>query len=155
NYKNEDIHFIAWTTTPWTLPSNTALTVGKKIEYVIVSTFNQYTFEPIHVVLAKALLGQQFGKKFTKVEDKEDLKNYCYGDKKIPYYIGETFKGADLVGVQYEQLMPYALPMENPENAFQVIAGDFVTTGDGTGIVHTAPTFGADDAMVAKQAGVP
>ena len=155
NYKNEDIHFIAWTTTPWTLPSNTALTVGKKIEYVIVSTFNQYTFEPIHVVLAKALLGQQFGKKFTKVEDKEDLKNYSSGDKKIPYYIGETFKGADLVGVQYEQLMPYALPMENPENAFQVIAGDFVTTEDGTGIVHTAPTFGADDAMVAKQADVP
>ena len=155
NYKNEDVHLMAWTTTPWTLPSNTALTVGNKIEYVIVKTFNQYTFKAINVVLAKALLGQQFGKKFNKVESAEDLKDYKEEDKKIPYYIGETFIGADLVGIRYEQLMPYALPMENPEKAFQVISGDFVTTEDGTGIVHTAPTFGADDMMVAKQAGVP
>src|SRR5690554_5350580 len=146
---------IAWTTTPWTLPSNTALTVGKKIEYVIVKSYNQYTFEPINVVLAKALLGKQFTKNFFNVETVEELKNYKEGDKKIPYLIGESFTGEDLEGVRYEQLLPYAQPMENPENAFQVILGDFVTTEDGTGIVHTAPTFGADDALVAKQSNVP
>lgn len=155
SYKNEDVHMIAWTTTPWTLPSNTALTVGKKIEYVIVKSYNQYTFEPINVVLAKALLGKQFTKNFFNVETVEELKNYKEGDKKIPYLIGESFTGADLEGVRYEQLLPYAQPMENPENAFQVILGDFVTTEDGTGIVHTAPTFGADDALVAKQSNVP
>ena len=147
-----DIHFIAWTTTPWTLPSNTALTVGKKIDYVLVKSFNQYTFEPISVVLAKNLVGKQFGKKFFTVENEADLANYKANDKKIPFIVVEEFKGADILESRYEQLMPYVLPYENPENAFRVIAGDFVTTEDGTGIVHTAPTFGADDALVAKQA---
>lgn len=147
-----DIHFLAWTTTPWTLPSNTALTVGPKIEYVLVKTFNQYTFEPIHVVLAKNLVSYNFSGKFAKVETAEELSNFKEGDKKIPYWVGQSCLGKDLVGIQYEQLLPYVLPNDNPENAFRVISGDFVTTEDGTGIVHTAPTFGADDALVAKQA---
>ncbi|OSY88649.1 isoleucyl-tRNA synthase [Tenacibaculum holothuriorum] len=148
-----DVHFLAWTTTPWTLPSNTALTVGPKIDYVLVKTFNQYTFEPIQVVLAKNLVGKQFaGKKFNKVENEAALANYNAGDKQIPYTIVKEFVGKDLVGIKYEQLLDYTLPYQNPENAFRVISGDFVTTEDGTGIVHTAPTFGADDALVAKQA---
>ncbi|NIJ44131.1 isoleucyl-tRNA synthetase [Wenyingzhuangia heitensis] len=147
-----EVHLLAWTTTPWTLPSNTALTVGSKIEYVLVSSYNQYTFESINVLLAKNLVGKQFGKKFIEVETKEELEAYKQGDKKIPFLVGETFIGKDLVGIKYEQLLPWALPYENPENAFRVIAGDFVTTEDGTGIVHTAPTFGADDAFVAKNA---
>ena len=142
---------IAWTTTPWTLPSNTALTVGPKIEYVLVSTYNLYTFEPIKVILAKNLVAKQFDKKFKNVDKEEGLKGFKEGDK-IPYFIERSFIGKDLVELRYEQLMPFALPYQNPENAFRVIAGDFVTTEDGTGIVHTAPTFGADDAMVAKQA---
>lgn len=146
------VHFLAWTTTPWTLPSNTALTVGPKIEYVLVKSFNQYTFEPINVVLAKNLVGKQFAGKFIEVEDISELNNYNSGDKKIPYFVVKEFVGKDLVGICYEQLLPYALPNDNPENAFRVISGDFVTTEDGTGIVHTAPTFGADDALVAKQA---
>ncbi|PRX44461.1 isoleucine--tRNA ligase [Salegentibacter salegens] len=148
----EGAFLIAWTTTPWTLPSNTALTVGPKIEYVSVKTYNQYTFKPITILVAKALAKAQFDKKFTEVETEEELKAYNEGDKKIPFLIGETFTGKDLVGIKFEQLLPYALPAENPENAFRVISGDFVTTEDGTGIVHTSPTFGADDAMVAKQA---
>lgn len=147
-----NIYFLAWTTTPWTLPSNTALTVGPKIEYVLVKTFNQYTFEPINVVVAKNLVNYNFSGKFSKVETEEELKSFQEGDKKIPFLVGETFTGKDLVGIQYEQLIDYAQPYQNPENAFRVIAGDFVTTEDGTGIVHTAPTFGADDALVAKQA---
>ncbi|TXE13170.1 isoleucine--tRNA ligase [Seonamhaeicola algicola] len=147
-----DIHFLAWTTTPWTLPSNTALTVGPKIDYVLVKTFNQYTFEPINVVLGKPLVAKQFAGKFIKAEDVSELSNFKQGDKKIPYFVVKEFKGADLVGITYEQLLPYVLPNDNPENAFRVISGDFVTTEDGTGIVHTAPTFGADDALVAKQA---
>lgn len=150
-----DIHFLAWTTTPWTLPSNTALTVGPKIEYVLVKSYNQYTFEPINVVLAKALVGKQFAGKFFEAESEDDFANYSPGDKKIPYQVGQSFVGKDLVGIQYEQLLAYTLPYENPENAFRVISGDFVTTEDGTGIVHTAPTFGADDALVAKQATPP
>lgn len=150
-----DIHFIAWTTTPWTLPSNTALTVGPKIDYVWVKTYNQYTFEPITIVLAKNLVKKQFGKKFISVEDVAELQAYKKGDKKIPFYVGDSFLGSTLVGAKYEQLLPFALPAENPENAFRVISGDFVTTEDGTGIVHTAPTFGADDAMVAKNATPP
>lgn len=146
-----DVHFLAWTTTPWTLPSNTALTVGPKIDYVLVKTFNQYTFEPINIVLAKALVGKQFGKKYAEGTD-EDFANYTSENKVIPYQILAEFKGADLVGIKYEQLLPYALPYQNPENAFRVISGDFVTTEDGTGIVHIAPTFGADDAKVAKEA---
>jgi isoleucyl-tRNA synthetase len=147
-----DLHFLAWTTTPWTLPSNTALTVGPKIDYVLVKTFNQYTFEPINVVLAKNLVGKQFGGKYFLAETEEDFANYKSEDKKIPYQILTEAKGVDLVGIRYEQLLPLALPYQNPENAFRVIAGDFVTTEDGTGIVHTAPTFGADDAKVAKEA---
>ncbi len=147
-----DIHFTAWTTTPWTLPSNTALTVGPKIDYVLVKTYNQYTFKPINVVLAKALVNKQFDGKFKKVETKSELLDYKEGDKKIPFFIVKECKGKDLVGIKYEQLLQYALPNDNPENAFRIIAGDFVTTEDGTGIVHTAPTFGADDALVAKQA---
>jgi len=151
--KNEgDIYFLAWTTTPWTLPSNTALTVGAKIDYVLVETYNQYTFRPINVVLAKNLVGKQFDGKFKQVEVKPELLNYKEGDKKIPFYVVKDFKGKDLVGITYEQLLDYALPNDNPENAFRVISGDFVTIEDGTGIVHTAPTFGADDAVVAKQA---
>ena len=147
-----ELFFLAWTTTPWTLPSNTALTVGPKIDYVVVRTFNQYTFEPMHVILAKSLVGKQFGGKFFESETAGDFANYTASDKKIPFGIVEEIKGADLVGIKYEQLLDYALPYQNPENAFRVIPGDFVTTEDGTGIVHTAPTFGADDAMVAKLA---
>jgi len=150
------VYFIAWTTTPWTLPSNTALTVGAKIEYVLVSTFNQYTFEPTKVILAKKLVGKQFaGKQNFQVEDAAALKEYNSGDKKIPYYVIKEFVGRDLVGIKYEQILEYCLPNDNPEDAFRVIAGDFVTTEDGTGIVHTAPTFGADDAIVCKQAVPP
>jgi len=147
-----DIYLLAWTTTPWTLPSNTALTVGPKIDYVLVKTFNQYTFQPTNVILAKSLVGKQFSKVFFESNEAEDFNNFKAGDKKIPYQILAECKGADLVGIRYEQLLTYALPYINPENAFRVISGDFVTTEDGTGIVHTAPTFGADDAKVAKEA---
>ncbi len=150
---SEALYILAWTTTPWTLPSNTALTVGPKIEYVEITTFNQYTHQPLRVLLAKALIGKQFGKKFTEVKAKADLENYTSDQKTIPYYIGQSLKGEDLVGIRYEQLWNEGpLPHEHPENAFRVIAGDFVTTEDGTGIVHTAPTFGADDAKAAKAA---
>ena len=147
-----DVHILAWTTTPWTLPSNTALTVGPKIDYVLVQTFNQYTFLPAKVVLAKNLVGKQFGKGFFASTEVSDFENFKEGDKNIPFKVLTEFKGKDLVGIRYEQLMPLMLPYQNPENAFRVISGDFVTTEDGTGIVHTAPTFGADDAKVAKEA---
>ncbi|MBF2707377.1 isoleucine--tRNA ligase [Flavobacterium soyangense] len=154
-----DIHILAWTTTPWTLPSNTALTVGSKIDYVLVETFNQYTFRPTKVILAKNLVAKQFGKGFFASTEASDFENFKEGDNlpagkagKIPYQIIAECKGADLVGIRYEQLLPFTLPYQNPENAFRVISGDFVTTEDGTGIVHTAPTFGADDAKVAKEA---
>ncbi|MDI9309785.1 MAG: isoleucine--tRNA ligase [Limnohabitans sp.] len=212
----EGAFFLAWTTTPWTLPSNTALTVGPKIDYVLVKTFNQYTGEHINVILAKSLVNKVFEKKnyvqtfsetifnhnhlnwlidFEKKEaDKRRTKRYFESlsqeekDKLfeisnevdpskvhwtneemvkmneklkeiskiekplIPFEIIAECKGADLVGIKYEQLLPFTLPYQNPENAFRVISGDFVTTEDGTGIVHTAPTFGADDAKVAKEA---
>ena len=144
--------FLAWTTTPWTLPSNTALTVGPRIDYVLVETFNQYTFRPAKVILAKNLVGKQFSKGFFESNEPSDFENFKEGDKKIPYQILAECKGSDLVGIRYEQLMKLALPHENAENAFRIISGDFVTTEDGTGIVHTAPTFGADDAKVAKEA---
>ena len=150
--QDEPVYFIAWTTTPWTLPSNTALTVGPKIDYVLVKTYNQYTFESINIVVAKNLVSKNFNKKFHLVENEEALKAYTQGDKKIPYLVLNDFKGKDLVGITYEQLLQYAKPHDHPENAFRIISGDFVTTEDGTGIVHTAPTFGADDALVAKQA---
>ncbi|MFT6870038.1 isoleucine--tRNA ligase [Polaribacter sp.] len=150
------VYFLAWTTTPWTLPSNTALTVGAKIEYVLVDTFNQYTFEPTKVVLAKNLIGKQFGGKNNfQVAAATVLNEYNAGDKKIPFYVIKEFIGKDLVGIKYEQLLDYVLPNDNPEDAFRIITGDFVTTEDGTGIVHTAPTFGADDAIVCKQAVPP
>ena len=154
-FEKGNLSLLAWTTTPWTLPSNTALTIGEKIDYALVSTFNQYSGEEIQVVLAKALVGKQFSGKYTEVDSVADLAEYNHGDKKIPFTIVDTFKGAELVGIRYEQLLPYALPYENAEEAFRVIPGDFVTTEDGTGIVHTAPTFGADDMRVAQAAGVP
>jgi len=150
--ESNNIWFLAWTTTPWTLPSNTALTVGAKIDYVLVKTFNQYTFQPINVVLAKNLVAEQFAKNYEEKPNEEILESFKQGDKTIPYFIAKEFKGADLVGIRYEQLLDYAHPYNNPENAFRIIGGDFVTTEDGTGIVHTAPTFGADDAKVAKEA---
>ncbi len=150
--ESNDIWFLAWTTTPWTLPSNTALTVGAKIDYVLVKTFNQYTFQPINVVLAKNLVASQFAGKYEEKPNEESLESFTQGDKLIPYFISKEFKGADLIDIRYEQLLDYVKPYQNPENAFRIIAGDFVTTEDGTGIVHTAPTFGADDAKVAKEA---
>lgn len=150
--KYEELFLIAWTTTPWTLPSNTALVVGNKIDYVIIKTFNQYTFEPITVALAKDLIEANFDRNFKRVDNEADLKDYKKGDKEIPYSVVQNIKGAELVGIKYEQLLTYAQPYDHPENAFRVIAADFVTTEDGTGIVHSAPTFGADDAESAKKA---
>nr|WP_315161534.1 isoleucine--tRNA ligase [uncultured Flavobacterium sp.] len=148
----DEVFILAWTTTPWTLPSNTALTVGPKIEYALVKTFNQYTFRPATLILSKNLVGKQFGKGFFESTEPADFENFKEGDKKIPYQVLAECKGADLVDIRYEQLMPLVLPYQNAENAFRVISGDFVTTEDGTGIVHTSPTFGADDAKVAKEA---
>ena len=153
-------YFIAWTTTPWTLPSNTALCVGPKIDYVAVQTYNGYTGEKMTVVLAKALLYTHFNKKAEGVA----LEDYKPGDKLIPFKVVGEYKGTDLVGMEYEQLIPWVKPTEldNEGNwqeasakAFRVIPGDYVTTEDGTGIVHIAPTFGADDANVARAAGIP
>ena len=141
-------YFLAWTTTPWTLPSNTALCVGPKIDYIAVQSYNGYTGEKITVVLAKALLYTHFNKKAEDIA----LEDYKPGDKLIPFKIVGEYKGPELVGMEYEQLIPWVNP---GEGAFRVISGDYVTTEDGTGIVHIAPTFGADDAQVAKAAGVP
>ena len=141
-------YFLAWTTTPWTLPSNTALCVGPKIDYVAVQSYNGYTGEKITVVLAKALLYTHFNKKAEDIA----LEDYKPGDKLIPFKIVGEYKGPELVGMEYEQLIPWVNP---GEGAFRVISGDYVTTEDGTGIVHIAPTFGADDDQVAKAAGVP
>ena len=152
---NEELFLLAWTTTPWTLPSNTALAVGENIAYCLVSTYNQYTYQPILVVLAKNLVTYQFGKGFHLVEDLDAFDKYVPGDKSVPYFLLENCLGKELIGLQYEQLLPYCLPAENPANAFRVIGGDFVTTEDGTGIVHLAPTFGADDARVAAAAKIP
>ena len=193
----QPIHILAWTTTPWTLPSNTALAVGRDIEYVLVKTFNQYTFEPINIILARPLLEKQFGKKylnitydtilndiFSKSDSLENFQNLVNEQidyltlrlndpnidfdvvkkrieflgrerNNIPYQILAEFIGEDLAGTTYEQLVPWFLPAENPEKAFRVIIGDFVTTEDGTGIVHIAPTFGADDNRVAQENGIP
>ncbi|MBW6482721.1 MAG: isoleucine--tRNA ligase [Vicingaceae bacterium] len=168
SWELEGAFFLAWTTTPWTLPSNTALAVGLKIDYVLVKTYNQYTFTPVYLVLAKNLVGKQFSKPYFESTSNEDFSTYKAGDKTIPFKIIAECKGSDLIGIQYEQLLPYAQPyvvassVGNPPPsgelegaAFRVIPGDFVTTEDGTGIVHIAPTFGADDAKVAKEAGVP
>ncbi len=152
---DEETFFLAWTTTPWTLPSNTALCVGPNIEYVLVQTYNQYTHQPVNVILAKNLLGLQLGRGFNAVESAEELAAYVAGDKVIPYFVTGSCTGKDLVGLRYEQLLPFVQPAEAPEQAFRVISGDFVTTEDGTGIVHIAPTFGSDDARVATESGVP
>ena len=152
-------YFIAWTTTPWTLPSNTALCVGPKIDYVAVQTYNSYTGEPVTVVLAKALVGAHFN----AAGEGLALDSYKPGDKVVPYKVIAEYKGADLVGMHYAQLFPWVKPIvkegdrivDASADAFRVIPGDYVTTEDGTGIVHIAPTFGADDAFVAKAAGVP
>ena len=153
-------YFIAWTTTPWTLPSNTALCVGPKIDYVAVQTYNAYNGEKITVVLAKPLLYAHFNKKAEGMA----LEDYKLGDKLIPFKVVGEYKGTDLVGMEYEQLIPWVKPVETAEDgswkeasdkAFRVIPGDYVTTEDGTGIVHIAPTFGADDANVARAAGIP
>lgn len=141
------LYFLAWTTTPWTLPSNTALAVGPSIRYVKVRTFNQYTGEPLVVVLAKDLMSSWFDLKNAD----QPLEDYKPGDKKIPFKILDEFDGEKLVGLRYEQLIPWVKP---DGDAFRVIAGDFVTTDDGTGIVHIAPTFGADDDRVAKESGI-
>ena len=142
-------YFIAWTTTPWTLAANSALCVGPKIDYVAIQSYNQYTGEPITVVMAEARVNAYFNKDGENV----DLQTYKKGDKIIPYKVIAHYKGADLVGMEYQQLLPWIKPMS--EGAFFVISGDYVTTEDGTGIVHIAPNFGADDANVARKAGVP
>lgn len=148
---NKDIFILAWTTTPWTLPSNTALAAGEKITYVEIDTFNSYTHKPISVVLAKALVGKYFSDKNKDLK----LEEYKAGDKSIPFQIVQEFTGKNLVGIRYEQLMPYLLPFRKVENAFQIVTGDFVTTEDGTGVVHISPTFGADDFKVAMQNDIP
>ncbi len=158
NLQNLDapLYFLAWTTTPWTLPSNTALAVGPKIDYVLVKTFNPYTFQKQYVILGEPLLNKHFGKNFHQTEDEAEFDNFDpQTAKTIPYKVVQHFKGKDLIGIKYEQLLPYALPYYDADKAFVIIPGDFVTTEDGTGIVHIAPTFGQDDAKVAKDAGVP
>lgn len=144
---SESVHILAWTTTPWTLPSNSALAVGEGISYVLVKTFNQYTHEAVNVILAKDLVGKFFSQKSADVK----FEDYKTGDKLIPWKIVNEFKGSDLVGLVYKQLMPYVQP---EGKAFEVILGDFVSTEDGTGIVHISPTFGADDKRVADKAGI-
>jgi len=146
-----EVYILAWTTTPWTLPSNTALTIGEKITYVQINTFNSYTHQSISVVLAKDLVGKYFSEKNKDLK----LSDYKAGDKNIPFELVKEFSGKDLIGIAYEQLMPYVQPLTDAEKAFVVIAGDFVTTEDGTGVVHTSPTFGADDFRVAKQNNIP
>ena len=149
--KYSKIFVLAWTTTPWTLPSNTALTVGEKIEYCLIKTFNLYTHQPINVVIAKELITKVFKINFKEVLNEDEL--IFNGDKEIPYILMETFSGKQIIGMKYHQIWDDApLPNDSPENAFRIIAGDFVTTEDGTGIVHTAPTFGADDAIAARNA---
>lgn len=159
-----DIFILAWTTTPWTLPSNTALAVGEKLEYIMIGTVNQYTGKPIRVILANARKDQYFkpriplpgehgsvGRRSEKL-----IRDYKGGDKDIPWEsLDMSFLGKDLIGICYEQLMPYLQPFYDADKAFQVLAGDFVTTEDGTGVVHISPTFGADDFRVAKQNGMP
>jgi isoleucyl-tRNA synthetase len=145
---DSDVYFIAWTTTPWTLPSNTALAVGKDITYISVQTFNPYTYQPVVVILAKDLFGKYFDPKNSSLK----FDDYKSGDKNIPYAVLNEFKGNELSGIRYNQLLPYTQPKDG--KAFEVVVGDFVTTEDGTGIVHIAPSFGADDFRMAKQYGL-
>jgi isoleucyl-tRNA synthetase len=145
--KDDELYFLAWTTTPWTLPSNLGLTVGANIDYVLVKTFSPINHQPIQVILAKALLHKYF-----KAEgESASLEDYTKESKIIPYKITATFKGAELEGTAYEQLLPFEANVTDNPNAFKVLLGDFVTTEDGTGIVHTAPAFGADDFRVGKK----
>jgi isoleucyl-tRNA synthetase len=166
NESDIDTFVLAWTTTPWTLPSNTALAVGEKIDYCLIGTVNQYTGKKIRILIA-----QDIYREYLKIwaPDKTDefsdneiasrgkilLADYKFGDKELPWEIIQFYKGSDLIGLRYEQLMPYVQPFYSAENAFQIITGDFVTTEDGTGVVHISPTFGADDFRVAKQNGIP
>ncbi len=143
----EETYFLAWTTTPWTLPANTALAVGKNIDYVLVKTFNPYTAQPVHVILAKDLMAKYFS---TDNENAEPWE-YKAGDKKLPYHVVDIYKGSDVEGLRYEQLLPYVQP---DGDGFRVVIGDFVSTEDGTGIVHIAPSHGADDFRTAKQNGI-
>jgi isoleucyl-tRNA synthetase len=153
SFGSDDVYFIAWTTTPWTLPSNTALAVGEKITYAVVKTYNQYSHLPCTVILAKDLMGKYFPAENAEL----DFNSYTAGDKKIPFTILGEVKGKDLAGIRYDQLLPFKGANDNQfinGDAFKVITGDFVTTEDGTGIVHIAPSFGADDFRVAKQNGI-
>ncbi len=152
--KFSNLFFLAWTTTPWTLPSNTALSVNKKITYVVIKTFNRYTFSKINVVIAKDLITKQFVDIYFEIDNENKLDLFDPKiNKKIPYYISDYFNGEDLIGIKYFKLWEESPdPLDSPFNAFRVIEGDFVTTDEGTGIVHTAPTFGADDALAAKRA---
>jgi isoleucyl-tRNA synthetase len=145
---NNDIYFLAWTTTPWTLPSNTALAVGKKIDYLLVETINQYTGKVITVIIAEELASKYFSPENADLK----FKDYGVGQKNLPYKFIAEFKGTSLYGLKYEQLLPYVQPKDG--DAFKVIFADFVTTEDGTGLVHLAPSFGADDNRVAKQNGI-
>tara|TARA_A100001015_G_scaffold218321_1_gene245374 strand:+ start:567 stop:3971 length:3405 start_codon:yes stop_codon:yes gene_type:complete len=152
---NSDLFFLAWTTTPWTLPSNTALTISKKINYVVVDTFNLYTKKPIRVLVAKDLINTVFDKSFIEINSPQDL-SLKSSEKLFPFLIINEIKGDKLIDIRYEKVWEDApAPYDNPENAYRVISGDFVTTDEGTGIVHTAPTFGADDALAASQASPP
>ena len=149
---DSDLFFLAWTTTPWTLPSNTALTISKKINYVVIDTFNLYTKKPIRVLLAKDLMNKVFDKSFIEINSPQDL-SLKSSEKLFPFLIINEIKGDKLIDIRYEKIWEDApAPYDNPENAYRVISGDFVTTDEGTGIVHTAPTFGADDALAASQA---
>ncbi|MGZ4000983.1 MAG: class I tRNA ligase family protein, partial [Mucilaginibacter sp.] len=148
---NEDTVILAWTTTPWTLPANCALAVGEDIDYVKIKTFNPYTFKPVSVILAKELVTKYF-----KAEgENASFEDYQENDKVIPWKVAATFKGSDLIDLRYHQLMPYVTNADLEKNAFRVIPADFVTTEDGTGIVHTASVFGADDFRACKEQGVP
>lgn len=148
---SNEVFILAWTTTPWTLPANSALTVGASIDYVLIKTINQYTYRAVNVVLAKDLVGNYFSEKGKEA----DFSTYKDGDKVIPWKTLLEFKGQHLADIEYEQLLPYVQPLQDADKAFRVILGDFVTTEDGTGVVHTSPTFGADDFRVAKANGVP
>jgi isoleucyl-tRNA synthetase len=150
--KNNDYYFLAWTTTPWTLPSNTALAVGAKIDYVLIKTFNPYTHLEVNIILAKELMT----KYFQPENENKDFTTYQKDGKSLPYQVLATFKGKDVVGIRYEQLLPFEANTKDKieGDAFKVIAGDFVTTSDGTGIVHIAPSFGADDMKVAGENGI-
>ena len=152
---NDDVFVLAWTTTPWTLPSNTALTVGPKINYSVIKSFNQYTGIKSDFIVAEDLVSKQFSNNYYETNNLQEIEDYQFDSKKIPFIKISSFLGKDLENVKYEQLLEYTKPYSKPENAFRVILGDFVTTSDGTGIVHTAPTFGADDALVAKAAKPP